>query len=416
MRSQRGMALITALMMLAFLTVVGGALLSSTTVDLMIAENYETNAKLLYLTEAGLNVGRETLRASANDLSTDMATAAGVDTTLAVSMDLATLLATDDQPLLPSEGSLRTTGQTLDDGSGQAIGTYHVFVRNDPADGQTATSDSNDVVTLVSIGTIGNATLTIAADVKKGTFPPIPAALTLNGGIGLFDAANSNLFRVDGFDSAGSGNNENAIGVISSADDTTVTNAIPPVNVANYTGDGGVTPDVEDISTDLSGMLETVSGLEDLVSSMSESATDTYTPGFGNSTSIGNIGSSSDDRVVVVNGDATFGPGTGYGVLLVRGVLTFSGNFNWNGLVLVIGQGEMHWNGGGLGEIQGGLFIAKTRDTATASVPLGALRTTRGDIIADFNGGGGAGIVYNTSTIANANSTFPYDPIAVWEY
>ena len=268
----------------------------------------------------------------------------------------------------------------------------------------------------MSIGTIGNATLTIAADVKKGTFPPIPAALTLNGGVGLFDAANSNLFRVDGVDSAGSGNNENAIGVISSADDTTVTNAIPPVNVANYTGDGGVTPDVADISTDLSGMLETVSGLEGLVSSMSESATDTYTPGFGNSTSIGNIGSSSDYRVVVVNGDATFGPGTGYGVLLVRGVLTFSGNFNWNGLVLVIGQGEMHWNGGGLGEIQGGLFIAKTRDTATASVPLGALRVMRGDIIADFNGGGGAGIVYNTSTIANANSTFPYYQIAVWEY
>ncbi len=289
-------------------------------------------------------------------------------------------------------------------------------MRNDPAEGQTATTDANDVVTLVSIGTIGNATLTIAADVKKGTFPPIPAALTLNGGIGLFDAANSNLFRVDGFDSAGSGNNENAIGVISAGDDTTVTGAIPANRVSNYTGDGGATPDVEDVSTDLSTSLETVSGLEDIVSSISDSATDTYTPGFGSSTSIGDIGSASDYRVVVVNGDATFGPGTGYGILLVRGVLTLSGNFNWNGLVLAIGQGEMHWNGGGNGEVQGGVFIAKTRDTATMSEPLGALRSTRGDIIADFNGGGGAGIIYNTSTIASANSTFPYYPIAVWEY
>ncbi len=416
MRSQRGMALITALMLLAFLTVVGGALLSSTTVDLKIADNYKTNAQLLFLTEAGLDAARETLRVSANDLTTDMVAAAGTDTTLSASMDLATLLATDDQPLLPSSNSLRTTGQTLDNGSGQTIGAYHVFMRNDPAEGQTATTDANDVVTLVSIGTIGNATLTIAADVKKGTFPPIPAALTLNGGIGLFDAANSNLFRVDGFDSAGSGNNENAIGVISAGDDTTVTGAIPANRVSNYTGDGGATPDVEDVSTDLSTSLETVSGLEDIVSSISDSATDTYTPGFGSSTSIGDIGSASDYRVVVVNGDATFGPGTGYGILLVRGVLTLSGNFNWNGLVLAIGQGEMHWNGGGNGEVQGGVFIAKTRDTATMSEPLGALRTTRGDIIADFNGGGGAGIIYNTSTIASANNTFPYDPIAVWEY
>jgi len=67
----------------------------------------------------------------------------------------------------------------------------------------------------------------------------------------------------------------------------------------------------------------------------------------------------------------------------------------------------------GDGEIQGGVFIVKTCDTATASVPLGALRATRGDIIADFNGGGGAGIIYNTNTIANR--TFPYYPIAVWE-
>ena len=44
MRSQRGIALImapiTAPMLLAFLTVVGGALLSGTTLDFKILENY----------------------------------------------------------------------------------------------------------------------------------------------------------------------------------------------------------------------------------------------------------------------------------------------------------------------------------------------------------------------------------------
>ena len=90
--------------------------------------------------------------------------------------------------------------------------------------------------------------------------------------------------------------------------------------------------------------MTTVSGLESVVDSISSAATDTYTPGFGNSTSIGNVGGASDCRIVVVNGDAAVGPGTGYGVLLVRGVLTVSGNLTWNGLVLVIGQGEIHWN------------------------------------------------------------------------
>ena len=410
------MALLTALLVLTFLTVLGAALLSTATIETKISDNYRTNTQLLFLTEAGIEFARETLRTSANDLSTDLATAAGTDATLSTSTSLTTLLATDDQPLLPAASALRTAGQVLVDTTGQSVGTYHVFLRNDTGDGKPATADTNDVVTLLSTGRIGDANRTVEAVIKKGSFPPIPAALTLNGGIGLFDAANSNLFRVDGNDAALSGNNENAIGVISGGDDTIVTNAIPAMRVDNYTGVGGVVPDVEDISGELSGMLESVSGLEDIVSSISNNATDSYTPGFGNSTSIGNIGSSTDYRVVIVNGDATFGPGTGYGVLLVRGALTFSGNFNWNGLVLVIGQGEMHWNGGGSGRIQGGMFIAKTRDTATASEPLGPLRSTRGDVIVDFNGGGGAGIIYDTSTISNANSSFPYFLIAIREY
>ena len=61
MKSQRGMALITSLMLLAFLTIVGGALLSSTTVDMRIGMNYRTNAQLLFVTEAGIEAARETL-------------------------------------------------------------------------------------------------------------------------------------------------------------------------------------------------------------------------------------------------------------------------------------------------------------------------------------------------------------------
>ena len=53
-KSQSGLALITALMLLAFLTIVGGALLSGTTVDMRIGMKYRTNARLLFVAEAGI--------------------------------------------------------------------------------------------------------------------------------------------------------------------------------------------------------------------------------------------------------------------------------------------------------------------------------------------------------------------------
>ena len=66
---------------------------------------------------------------------------------------------------------------------------------------------------------------------------------------------------------------------------------------------------------------------------------------------VGNIGSGQDYRVVAVNGDCELSSGTGYGILLVRGNLKLSGNFHWNGLILVIGQGEIEWSQSGHGEI-----------------------------------------------------------------
>ena len=42
MTSERGVALILALMVLAFLTVLGGALLTTTTIDIHISDNFNT--------------------------------------------------------------------------------------------------------------------------------------------------------------------------------------------------------------------------------------------------------------------------------------------------------------------------------------------------------------------------------------
>jgi hypothetical protein len=143
--------------------------------------------------------------------------------------------------------------------------------------------------------------------------------------------------------------------------------------------------------------LQSVSGLERLAAGITENATDTYAGG----TAIGNYGSPSRYGVAVVNGDCTFGPGTGYGMLLVRGQLTISGAFSWTGLIVVVGQGVVQWSTGAIGQIDGGLFAARTRDG------LGNPLTVPGGTSYTEN---------DAAAIAQANASFPYVPISILEY
>jgi hypothetical protein len=135
--------------------------------------------------------------------------------------------------------------------------------------------------------------------------------------------------------------------------------------------------------------------LENLASSITRNATDIYA-GSAMSAS----GGPGDYRVVVVDGNLDLGPGTGYGLLLVRGEVHIVGNLTWNGLILVIGQGVLRWSSGVSGTIQGGLFVAKTRDTnrALLSAPENVSFT-----------------ITDVSQIKAANRPFPYNPIAVKE-
>jgi hypothetical protein len=411
---------VTSLLILSFLSILGGALLSATTVDVTIANNYQSNAQTHLLAESGIEAGRAAL-SSAGPLNDALQDAGGPDGALASSTGLVTLLATDDQPLIPSDPASRAAGQLLLDTEGNPVGRYHVWLRNDHVDGESSIVDTNRVVTLVSIARIGNSTKTIEVVLRRGDFPTVPAALTLNGPIDYFDNPSSNNFYIDGDD----GNDppeasEHAIGVISALDDATVSSEIagPPNRSSRYTGGGGVTPDVQNVAADLNSAMLTVHGLEDYVETFAAAADSLYNPDFDQTTSIGNVGDPADYPVTVVNGNASVGPVTGYGVLVVRGNLTLSGNTSWYGLILVVGQGRLTVNGAGNGEIRGAIFVAKTRDTASRSAanPLGDLLPNRGDIYADYNGGGRGGLGYHSGHIDSAMSSLPYRPIWVVEW
>jgi hypothetical protein len=66
--------------------------------------------------------------------------------------------------------------------------------------------------------------------------------------------------------------------------------------------------------------------------------------------------------------------GTGYGILLVTGHLTYNGSSTWNGLVLAIGKGQVVSTNDTGGGIYGAAIVAQTRDLVTG-VPTGSLGT-----------------------------------------
>ena len=91
-----------------------------------------------------------------------------------------------------------------------------------------------------------------------------------------------------------------------------------------------------------------------------------------------------------VDGDCTLTSGAG--MLVVTGTLTMRGHTNFNGIILVLGTGKLIRNGGGNGEIYGGITVA-------------AFDRTSGDFTApsfETSGGGNSTIQYDSSALSSA--------------
>ncbi len=88
-----------------------------------------------------------------------------------------------------------------------------------------------------------------------------------------------------------------------------------------------------------------------------------------------------------VDGDCTLASGSGF--LVVTGTLTMRGNTDFRGVILVLGEGVLIRNGGGNGEILGGITIAKFNRTA-------------GDFLSPTfhtNGGGNSNVQYDSASV-----------------
>jgi hypothetical protein len=305
--SQKGIGLVMALMTLLLLSVLGAALLTATTVDVWIGDNYRTATQLLYLTEAGIEDGREALGAG--------------------------MVTPSSSPFIKD--------RLLIDHSGRGVGRYSVsLLRADP-------------LTLQSVGVLGTARKTVEVRLDKARFPSPPLAVTLSEGA-------------------------------------------PGDNV--------------------DPRLKTSGGAERFVEGIALNATDTFDAAWDEVIVLSSVGLPSAYRVVVVNGNCEIDGATGYGMLLVRGDLTVRGSFNWNGLILVIGQGTMRATGPVTGWISGGVFLSRTRDVdRTSTNALGTLLPNLGLATLDLSSGM-ISITPSQTEIDRANSGLPYVPVSYREY
>lgn len=105
--------------------------------------------------------------------------------------------------------------------------------------------------------------------------------------------------------------------------------------------------------------------------------------------------------ITFCDGNCELGPIAGGGILFVTGTLTLRGNFSFNGLIVVTGQGGVIRSGGGNGTIQGNIVIAPYVNSPIAGNLSPA--TNAGFLAPQYNtsGGGNSTITYNSNNQLN---------------
>jgi len=254
-----------------------------------------------------------------------------------------------------------------------------------------------------------------------------PAALTLNGKNPNYQKPTSVPFVVQGNYPPAGGvascpvppASLPAVGVVGGTSSVNaVVNDIQqnPNRSAEYTGGGLTTPSVADVTGNLPTTESSPSQLEALVAQI-ESTANYVIQGPVTSLTPAQLGTAANPVTVVIdspNNGATgnlslSGNVTGYGILVVRGTYSPAGTVGWNGIVLVIGQGDISGSGGGNNSYNGAVFVANTRDSS------GKILNNLGTPIFDWSGGGGNGIAYNPCTINNATQNQSYQVLSFRE-
>ena len=397
---ERGAALITAVLLSMLLLAAGGTLILTSTMTGITARDSTAEMQAYYAAEAGVARTLEVLRGNVE--SNPSGTRASFRNVLCTPTLWTTLSGGDV--------SVASDGST----------TFQVTSIIDPNNLNTATkcADASYKPDELRIRVKGfgpkDSEKQMEIVVDRYTLDyPVNAVVTLPNGSGTpiaFALGGSNVTSTSGYDLDGTGSPMAAYAV--SGSDYNATNNVIDGCLADGTNCGGSGPNVDPpdpiVLTDANSpsFLKSVTTAREFLygtEGMMNAAINQgryFTTGAAAIASTASLGASNPDGVFTfVDGDITIGPGnpTGQGTLIVTGNLTLNGNFQWNGVIMVLGAGHVYRSGGGHGNIYGAMYVAKFSKTGASTDVFGAPTF-------DTSGGGTSNIQYSSSAIDKAKS------------
>jgi len=414
---ERGAALITAVLLSMLLLAAGGILILTSTMTGITARDSTAEMQAYYAAEAGIAKTLEVLRGNVES-SPSGTRASFRNVVCSPALWTTTATTTGGYVNVTSDGSTKFQVTSILDPDNQDSATACASV---PA---TNYKPERLRIRVTGVGPRGSRK-NMEVVVNRYTLEyDVKATVTLPNGSGNpinFNLGGSNVTSTSGVDASGGGT-ISAI-AISDQDKQRTNNVIDGCNPdgSNCTGSGpNVTPGdpaILDKDNTPSFLKDVASAREFLYGSegMKQAAINQgryFNSGPAAIASDAGLGASNPDGVYTfVDGDLTLGPGspTGQGTIIVTGKLTLNGNFQWNGVIMVLGSGEVYRSGGGHGDIFGAMFVAKFPTSGADSDKFGAP-------VFDTSGGGTSNIQYSSDAVDKAKSVGGHSVKGVREY
>jgi Tfp pilus assembly protein PilX len=390
--NEKGMVLVTVLLLIAALIIVGTTAVMQTSTDLKISTNYKTGTEALYAAEAGVEEARARLRKYATSaisdahptsdqwrayIGTDVkAQGKGYDSENVMHVKVASLQSDLDY-VVTIRHQTDASGNILYWGDSDSDG---VSERN--------TSTGQNIYLVTSYGSSGGSTKTITTEVAR--VPPI----TVPGSLYVEDntTINGNSTTIVGTDACGTSDKPGI--VTTGTADSITANGNPTIEGSP----DGITYGSTDL--DIQSMIDSIKDAHDFAyTANSVTITGTQIPGPGDGWGTPAAGITQADptscntsNIVYYDTQDTYvkfsGGTAGCGILLVEGDLEISGGFSWYGIV--VATGSIRFTGGGDKNVTGAIVTGSSLDAEV-----------------DTTIAGGVNIIYCSSAVNNQTQNAP---------
>ncbi len=428
-RHQKGSALVMAVFVLALLTAMGAALLFVSQNEVKMGEASIKPKQAFYYAEAGLEHARRALWIvnRAEPFDDDLTAATGGTVADPIGFDPTTIA-----PVYDSNNNL--IGFSGYDNDTPLVGVrqfddgwYGAFMSNDHAEGRTNSVDTDDRVILAGVGVGPDRSFEVVeAVIDIDPFLPEmpPAAIFMLGPTPAFGSAKSTTKSYVGNDCGSVGGDYYpVVGVVGSAAEASAESGAssnPNWLSGTSTSPGSVISDLtaspvasmSDTTYSMGAQWSDCLAMKDMIEGMRDVAD--YTCGDATRLAHPTCPADVSNPKHIYFGDGDLDVSTNiphYGTLIVTGELSMSGDVNFAGLILVVGEGRFRFNGAGTGINAGALIIADIAgpdgvygNSDDCTGPDGGF----GVSVYDERGGGNAGSIYCSTVLQKVEQAKPY--------